>query len=187
MCRIVIAIAWLMIAWPSVAVGRDQQSRWRGWCEYGATQSERFPPPRLNLPVWACDAAFEAKLHRRFAVYSQINPFFLNADFNGDGKSDVAVWVTDRRTKKLGIAILHRDIKEPVLLAAGRAWEERGDNFIGLDMWTIIPTGETLGSNYEDEKKVFLKSDALLLMKSDSAAFAVYWDGAQYRSFQLSD
>jgi hypothetical protein len=187
MHRTAIGLAFLISAGPVLSFGEEQPTRWRGWCEYQALQGERFPPARLNLPEWACNAAFEAKLHSRYAVYSRINPFFLTADFDGDGKLDIAIWVMDRRSKKVGIAILRRDSKEPVVLGAGKAWEERGENFVALDMWSVIPKGEVLESNYEDNKKTQLTGDALMLMKSDSAAFAVYWDGSKYRSYQLSD
>jgi hypothetical protein len=34
----------------------------------------------MNLPPWACKAAFEAKLDTRYSIYSRINPFFLSGD-----------------------------------------------------------------------------------------------------------
>ena len=172
----------------SEAFSQDvQDKRWSGWCEYRGLPGEQFPAPRLNLPEWACIAAAEANLHRRFAVHSRVNPFFLLGDFNGDGRQDLALWVAELKTKKLGLIVLHQGHARATVLAAGRQWDRRTDNFSGLDMWTIQPKGTTLESIHEDGKKVLLRSDALVVTKSESASFSIYWDGKAYVSYQLSD
>jgi len=182
------ALAILAIACPVASDAQEDSSRrWRGWCEFRQLPAERFPPPRLNLPAWACEAAYDANLHARYSVYSAINPFFLSADFNGDGKPDIAVWVMEKRSRKLGVVVLHRGNKQPFVLGAGKAWEERGDTFLGIDMWSLIPKGETLDAMFDEPRKVRLKNDALLLGRFESASFAVYWDGKKYASYQLSD
>jgi len=187
MYKIIFAVV-LGITWTHGAVAQDQSSvRWKGWCEYRALAGEKFPPARLNLPEWACNAAFEAKLHKQYDIYSRINPFFINADFNGDGLLDIAIWVTEKKSKKLGIVVLHNGNKLPFVMGAGKVWEERGDDFKYLDMWSTIPKGEVFDSGYEANRRVQLQGDALILTKSDSASFAIYWDGTKYVSYQLSD
>src|SRR5262249_50630505 len=126
-------------------------------------------------------------LYTKYSVYSGINPFFITADLNGDRELDAAVWIIDRRTQKRGLAVFHRGNQRPIILAAGTPWEERGDDFRFSDQWSVIPRGKLLNSVHEEEYKVKLEADALVLIKSESAAFAVYWDGKKYRSYQLSD
>jgi hypothetical protein len=161
--------------------------RWQGWCEYKWPDNQS-PPPRLNLPDWVCEVAHDAKLHTKYLVYSKINPFFITADFNGDRDLDAAVWVIERRTQKRGLAIFHRGNKRPIILAAGTPWEERGDDFRFVDQWSVIPRGQLISSGYEEGgEDVKLEADALLLIKSESASFAVFWNGKEYKSYQQSD
>jgi hypothetical protein len=188
MRKVTAALATLVLAWPIVSSAQDEsRSPWRGWCEYKEFPGEHFPPPRLNLPAWVCDAAFDARLHTRYSVYSKINPFYLSGDFNGDGRLDVVVLVTEKRSRKLGIVIMHRGAKRPIVIGAGRAWDDRGDDLRGIDMWTLLPKGEVMDGGDEEHRKVKLRGDAIVLERSESAAFAVYWDGGKYLPYQLSD
>lgn len=186
--RAAIALAVFTIGWtaPSHATA-ESPNRSRGWCEFRQLPGERFPPPRLNLPAWACAVAYEANLHARYAIYSSFNPFFLSADFNGDGKFDVAVWVMEKRTRKLGLVIFHRGRTQPFILGAGKAWEDRGDDWRGIDQWTLIPKEEGLDPSDDGSGKVQLRGDAMLLGKVEAASFALYWDGKKYASLQFGD
>lgn len=165
----------------------DADQRTVVWCEDRKVEGEAYPPPRLNLPRWACDAAQDAKLHAKYRIYSTINPFYLSGDFNGDGKPDVAVWVAERKSSKLGLVILHRGAKRPIVLGAGVNWAGRGDDFAGLDMWTILPRGSQLLSAHENDREVLLRSDAIEMIKSESASFTIYWSGKSYVSYQTGD
>jgi|SRR5882672_6557618 len=188
MKKILCAVTMFTLATgASAAFAQEEPAwRWHGWCEYKWPPNQS-PPPRLNLPDWVCQVAYEAKLHATYSVYSEINPFFITADLNGDGVLDAAVWVIERRTRKCGLAIFHRGDKGPIILAAGTPWKERGDNFRSFDQWSVLARGEVLDSVHEEGRKVKLEADALILIKSESAAVGVYWDGKEYRSYQLSD
>jgi hypothetical protein len=86
------------------------------------------------------------------------------------------------------LAIFHRGGKRPIILGAGTPWNERGDDFRFADQWSVIPRGERVNSGHEQGgEEVELKADALVLKKSESASFAVYWNGSEYKSLQLSD
>jgi len=186
--KIVCAVTMCALATAPVASAQNDAG-WRshGWCEFKWPPNEN-PPARLNLPDWVCEAAYDAKLHTKYSVYSRINPFFITADLNGDRELDAAVWVTERRTRKVGLALFHRGGKRPIVLAAGTPWEERGDDFRFVDQWSVIPRGERVNSGDDQGgEDVELKADALVLRKSESASFAVYWNGTEYKSYQLSD
>ena len=156
-----------------------------GWCKYQWDDTKPVPP-RLNLPIWACEVAEKRKLHARYVPYTQINPFFLTGDFNGDGKLDIAIWVQETQSRKLGIVIIHGTTGRVFTLWAGNAFGERGDDIRGLDQWTIASRGELLDSHWEDHT-VRLRGDAPVLIKSESSAFALYWDGKKYATYQLTD
>jgi hypothetical protein len=142
----------------------------------------------MNLPPWACKVAFEAKLDTRYSIYSRINPFFLSGDFNGDGQLDVAIWVVNKRTRQRGMVILHQGEKQPFVIAAGGvALYDGGDDYAVFDMWTLIPKGEVLDTGYEEHRKVVLTGDAIEVIKSESSAHAIYWNGTKYEAYALSD
>jgi hypothetical protein len=173
----------LFLAVAPAAVAQDEAWRRAGWCrsDYDAT-----PPPRLNLPGWACKAAFERRVHETYEVHEGMNPFFLSGDFDGDGQADIAVWIANRRSKQLGVAIIHRATRAVTILAAGRMGD-RGDDWRGLDQWTLHPKGPLKRSPDEGPRAPKLRGDALWIAKSESGSFFVYWDGQRYRYYQEGD
>src|SRR5262245_26650016 len=60
-----------------------------------------------------------AKVHDVQAS-SRINPFYLRADVDGDGKSDYVVLVSSTEGGKNGVALCLARSSNPVVLGAGR-------------------------------------------------------------------
>jgi len=54
-----------------------------------------------------------------YALDSWLNPFYLQADFNGDGLKDVAVLLREKATDKAGVLIVHGSTNESFVLGAG--------------------------------------------------------------------
>jgi hypothetical protein len=156
------------------------------WCDATYPAGEGWPA-RLNLPGWVCETAHQLNLHVRYTPETSINPFFLSGDFNSDRKTDAAIWVTSKNDSKRGIVILHQGSKQLTLLGAGNNYQDRGDDFTGLDVWSLIPAGVVLDSSWEDHRKVVLVGDALVVGKSESSSVAIYWDGKAYTFYELSD
>jgi hypothetical protein len=165
----------------------QEPTEFKGWCKYRWDTNKPIPP-RLNLPSWACEIAEDRKLHLRYDINTKINPFYLTGDFDADGKLDVAVRVQEKKSKKIGLVIMHGD-KRLFVLWAGTPFEGRNndDDLSYSDQWSIIPRGEVLDSHWEEGRKVTLKGDAPLVMKSEASGFALYWDGKRYSTYQLSD
>ena len=57
--------------------------------------------------------------HQSYALSSWLNPYYLQADFNGDGRADIAVLVREKATNKLGVLIVHVGAGHHVVLGAG--------------------------------------------------------------------
>ena len=113
-----------------------------------------------------------------------INPFFLTGDFDGDHRTDIAVWIKNKRTGEWGLAIVHFKDKRLFLIGAGIE-TERGKDLRGFDSWTLVPK-EQLHSPYED-KPMMLKGDGIELTKSEAASVVLYWNGKSYGWYQTSD
>jgi hypothetical protein len=182
--RLAVAVALFGIS--LLAVGQSTSPyRERGWCSYNYP-SDRPVPVRLNLPDWACRETFNRGLQTRFTPDTLRNPFYLSGDFDGDGRTDIAIWVRSAKSSKRGLLILTRGGAYSFVAAAGTGSDERGDDYAGLDMWTVVPKGEVLDSPYEPQR-VVLRGDGISLGKSESATFVIYWDGKKFAYYQTVD
>ena len=138
-------------------------------------------PELQNLPSWAGAIFGEQRFASIYALSTRINPYFLQGDFNGDGRLDVAVLVEQKRTMQQGIAILHAGSTTPIVVGAGREIGNGGDDFSWMDAWSIDATGTRRKAGPA------LRGDALLVQKLESASGLIYWDGAAYRWRQQGD
>jgi hypothetical protein len=181
-----VGLALVLAFGAAPVLAENEAPAWleRGWCKFDP--SLRPLPPRLNLPRWVCETTYKRGLQRTYVPYTGMNPFFISGDFDADGKSDVAIWVTNTKSRKRGILFLTQGSNRVFVAGAGADAQERGDDYTYVDVWSVIPKGEVLESHHEDHK-VTLKGDAIIAEKSESAAFAVYWDGKRFRFFQLTD
>jgi len=81
-----------------------------------------------ELPSWAIKA-FNEKLSPRYELVQTMEPSFFAGDFNGDGRSDVALLIQERITGKVGIAILESGRNQFKILGAGKIFWERRRRF----------------------------------------------------------
>jgi hypothetical protein len=115
-----------------------------------------------------------------------MKPSYLEGDFNGDGKMDVAVLVKARSTGKLGIAIVHGTTKKVTILGAGIGIGNGGDDFEWMDSWQVY--SKTRAAHASGETSVpHLRSDALLVEKSEAASALIHWNGKRYVWSQQGD
>ena len=107
-----------------------------------------------------------------------MNPSYLEGDFNGDGKVDVAVLVKERSTGKFGITIVHGTTGKVTILGAGIGIGNGGDDFEWMDFWQV----------YSKTRDVpWLRGDALLVEKSEATSALIYWNGKRYVWSQQRD
>src|SRR5438552_18250590 len=85
-------------------------------------------------PSWAT-TAFNKKLSARYELVKRMEPSFFAGDFNGDGRSDVALLIQERTTGKVGIAILESGKNQFKILGAGQSFGNGGDDFSWMDLW----------------------------------------------------
>jgi hypothetical protein len=139
-----------------------------------------------NLPPWAQSIVAEQRFASTYALSTRINPYFLQGDFNGDSKPDLAVLIEHKTSAQQGIAILHAGASNPVIVGAGRSIGNGGADFSWLDAWSLHAR-QTVPPRAQDKKSPVLRGDALLVQKLESASALIYWDGATYRWHQQGD
>ncbi|MCI0624146.1 MAG: hypothetical protein L0387_21270 [Acidobacteria bacterium] len=133
------------------------------------------------LRVFENDAAA-----KRYALISHLNPFYVHGDFNGDGRTDTAVLVKNRDSRKTGIAIVHAGAKSAIILGAGRKFGNGGDDFNWMDAWHLYPRG-VVERGADESAPPTLWGDALMVIKTESASALVYWNGKRYAWYQQGD
>ncbi|MBZ5537677.1 MAG: hypothetical protein LAO31_17100 [Acidobacteriia bacterium] len=113
-------------------------------------------------------------------INGDMNPFYLSADFDGDGKLDFAVQVTRSDTK--GILICLSSQKAPLTVGAGSSLVWPSNQKWRFNAWSIVPKESTAVS-----RPTKAKHDAILLDIKETANGLLYWDGTKLRWEQLSD
>jgi len=122
----------------------------------------------------------------RYVFDTPINPFFIQGDFNGDGRLDCAILVKEKSSGKLGIAIVHTGENQVRIMGAGRRFGNGGDDFAWVDAWYAYPKGAVRpGADGSPPPK--LRGDALMVIKTEAASSLIYWTGKQYRWYQQED
>jgi hypothetical protein len=86
--------------------------------------SSPSPGAIRDVPDVVKSALTNGSLGKEYDLSFRINPFYLEGDFNCDGKMDIAVFVKERATGKLGIAIVH-GTTEKVDNSRGRHWHRQ--------------------------------------------------------------
>jgi len=146
------------------------------------------PSPRAirDVPDAVKKALTNGSPGKRYDVSFRISPFYLEGDFNGDSKMDMAVLVTERSTGKLGIAIVHGTNGKITILGAGIGIGNGGDDFEWMDSWQVhAKTGAVHASG--ETSVPHLRGDALLVEKSEAASALIYWNGKRYVWSQQGD
>ncbi len=146
------------------------------------------PSPRgiRDVPDIVKSALTKGSTGKEYDLSLRMNPSYLEGDFNGDGKMDVAVFVKERSTGKLGIAIVHGTTKKVAILGAGIGIGNGGDDFEWMDSWQVY--SKTRAAHAAGETSVpDLRGDALLVEKSEAASALIFWNGKRYVWSQQGD
>ena len=151
------------------------------------TAHARHPAP--VLPSWAQTYWTQHTLNTTLRLTAYVKPGILQADFNGDGKTDVAVLVTRKTTGSHGILILHQGLgvhylvgagspQQPDLLHSDYAWATQCQVYTRPTAVEVLfkADGEVLG-----DRTIRLHRPAITVWTDEEGGGLIYWDGKRYR------
>jgi len=133
-----------------------------------------------ELPEWAKEQLNSAET---FQQSDFMNPNFLESDFHGDGKTDIAIAVVNE--KKFGIAFLLKD--DSIFVAgAGNSFGVGGDNFSWADEWSVLDNKRTYQITFKEngdidgEAEVLLENTAISIRLSKGSGGLIYFNGEKF-------
>jgi hypothetical protein len=139
----------------------------------------------LNIPIELLERG-TLRMWAHYRIDHTINPFYLRADFDGDGLPDYLLSVDTP-----GIS---DDIALPrmvVLFARPDAltWidDDVGLTLPARDGWYVHDRGTRVPPSFDGKPAPKLLGDAFVMMKAESSAALIYWDGKRFQSHWLRD
>jgi len=150
------------------------------------SRSSPSPGATSDLPDAAKKALTNGPVGRKYDLSFHMNPSYLEGDFNGDGKMDVAALVKERSTGKVGVAIVSGTTGKVTILGAGIGIGNGGADFEWMDSWQVY--SKTRAAHAVRETGVLhFRGEALLVEKSEAASALIYWNGKRYVWSQQGD
>lgn len=138
-----------------------------------------------STPDIATQTFIEKKLDTLYSFSYHLNPFYLRGDFNGDKTNDIAIPIIEKKSNKMGIAIIHTVTKEVFIFGAGKRFKYLTDDCKYLDIWSVDTAG-IYKSDWET-KPLKLKHEAIKIGIFAKSSGLLYWDGKKYKWYHLTD
>ena len=120
---------------------------------------------------------------RQYKISGRINPFYLRGDFDGDGRPDYAVLITNPKSER-GIAVCRAASRGPEIVGAGVALNKLAD--FDFDAWMVF-TRRPVERGVGERPPPKLQGDGISIIWSESASALLYWDGRKMRWYQQGD
>jgi hypothetical protein len=150
------------------------------------------------LPAWFAQSFNDQQLQEKYLIIKAITPGFLEADFNGDKRNDLAVQVIDKKNKKRGILIIHAGQKSFFVFGAGKKFKKEDfDNTNWMDGWQIdnkhiaYETQFNSDGDIAGSKKVKINYPGISIYSLQDgeplAGLLLYWDGTKYNTIHQGE
>jgi hypothetical protein len=123
----------------------------------------------------------------KYEISDRINPYYLRGDFDGDGRVDYAVLLTERESGKRGMVVLLSSQAKPRILGAGAPIQYGAAKFddLNFDSWRVYGKGTIdAGTGFEAPPG---KVELILVQKKESASGFFRWSGTRFTWVQQGD
>ena len=136
---------------------------------------------QTTIPLWAQQRL--ETLKGTYAVAGYLRPPFLEADFSGDKKADIAIAVERVLDHKKGIIILFAQSESVYVLGAGKDFGNAGDNFQWAGNWNVFTNKTTYETTFKENgdvdggKEVVLSRPAITIREEEGSGGLIYFNG----------
>ena len=135
--------------------------------------------------MWTIYSLSSLDLGGNYFVYDALNPMYFEADFNGKGQIDIAIFIYDHKSKKKGILIHHQEDESYHILGAGQLFNNY-DNLDWVDVWTIYRSKIAYRTTFKENGdidssvKVELTNISIYVAASEQSGNLITWNGNRY-------
>lgn len=166
----------LVLTIPAIAFGQGDKERYKAFVF------------ESNLPEEIYHFYNQEKIITIYSIRTDLNPFYLRGDFDGDKRQDYALSIVDRKTSKKGILIYHTGTKAHYIIGANKPLSNGngGDDYKWMDAWKVY-VDKDVESGAGETEKITLKGEGILVKKLESASGIIYWTGKDYKWYQQGD
>jgi hypothetical protein len=130
-----------------------------------------------TIPLWAKQLFIYQKLDQQYEFTFPISPVFLSGDFDGDGITDIAIIVRDKKDNDRAIAIFNNGTHDVFILEATPGVIET-DYYGSFDGWRLFSKNKKFQPNVKDPPK--LVGDGIFIDKIESGGALIYWNSNDY-------
>ncbi|MDX2362266.1 MAG: hypothetical protein QNK23_15775 [Crocinitomicaceae bacterium] len=146
-----------------------------------AQDSAELAPMEDRIPAWAQAVIEKSALIKGYTILEKYNPFYLEADFNGDEIIDIAFMIENKIGGKQGVLIINGGDNKPFIMGAGK------DIGMGTDIswcqnWFVFRAKTVYNHANKKNVKVYLKNPALEIVKKEDTSLILYWDKRNYKT-----
>jgi len=126
-----------------------------------------------NLPEWVQQALIRRAFFQRYALFYEVNPFFLSGRLDGDSIADVALQIIEKNSGKRGIAFVQGRDSSVRFVGAGTPLPNGVDDLRDVWFWRI----ESRSALPEEPVQGI---EIIRFGASPSEWSIVWWNGARY-------
>ena len=143
------------------------------------------PPERVSLDEKSIPADVRKSIYslNKLKIYTAMRPVYFYADFDGDGKPDLAIWVTNEKGDR-GLWIQLSSHKHPIIMGCGYTdvpWKDwHFDEWALLRKWQPINEPVPLRDSPPAPRPA---GDYLLLGVKEGSTAALYWNGKEFKVY----
>src|SRR5688572_5753644 len=120
----------------------------------GGNEQDKLSACEANLPGELRQLYDQEKIRSLYNIRTDLNPFYLRGDFDGDKKQDYALSIVEKKTKKKGILVYHAGTKTHYIMGAGKSLKNgiKGDDYRWMDAWKVYDEKDVENGVGETEK-----------------------------------
>lgn len=137
-----------------------------------------------DLPAWAQERL--KKFEKNYNRVNYIGPSFLQADFSGDKKADLAILIERKADQKKGILILFAQSDQSFIVGSGNEFDAAGDNLEWASVWEVFTEKETYETTFTEEgdvaggREIKLDRPAISLWQEEGSGGLIYFNGRKF-------